>query len=51
MRQEFPQRPVFTSRRMEQQWNITRGIKMVRGGLFVAEVVWFFNVSTHALFE
>ena len=50
MKCELPQRPVFTSRRMEQQWNRIQGVKMVRNGIPVAEVARFFSVPTRAAF-
>lgn len=50
MKYDLPQRPVFTSRRMEQQWNRIQGVKMMRSGIPVAEVARFFNVSTRAVF-
>lgn len=47
----FPDRPVFTSRRMEQQWSRVQGVKMVRSGFSATEVARFFNVSTRAVFQ
>ena len=46
-----PPKPVFFSRRLEQQWSRIQGVKMVRSGLSVAEVAQFFNVSTRAVFQ
>ncbi|MBS0468323.1 MAG: helix-turn-helix domain-containing protein, partial [Proteobacteria bacterium] len=50
MKHELPQKPVFTSRRMEQQWNRIQGVKMVRSGWPVSEVAHFFSFSTRAVF-
>lgn len=51
MKQQFPSKPIFTSRRMEQQWSRMQGIKMVRSGFSVSEVAQFFDVSTRAVFK
>ena len=51
MKSEISNKPVFTSRRMEQQWSRMQAIKMVRGGLSVPEVATFFNVTTRAVFK
>jgi transposase len=43
------QKPVFTSRRMEQQWNRMQGVKMVRSGTAMKDVAQFFGVSVQAV--
>ncbi|RMX10512.1 helix-turn-helix domain-containing protein, partial [Vandammella animalimorsus] len=47
---DLPKKPVFTSRRMEQQWNRMQGVKMVRSGWRVGDVAKFFGVSDRAVF-
>lgn len=51
MNKDFLQKPVFTSRRMEQQWSRMQGVKMVRSGYSVADVAALFCVSTRAVFN
>jgi len=51
MKQDPQNKPVFASRRMEQQWSRMQGIKMVRSGISVSEVAEFFGVSTRAVFK
>ncbi len=48
---QLPNKPVFTSRRMEQQWSRMQGVKMVRSGFSVSDVAHFFGVSTRAVFK
>jgi transposase len=43
------QKPVFTSRRMEQQWNRMQGVKLVRSGVAMKDVARFFEVSVPAV--
>jgi transposase len=45
------QKPVFSSRRMEQQWSRMQGVKMVRSGYSVSDVADFFKVSTRSVFK
>jgi transposase len=51
MNQHFPQKPVFTSRRMEQQWSRMQGVKLVRSGHSVDDVAEFFGVSRRAVYQ
>lgn len=51
MKIELPQKPMFTSRRMEQQWNRIQGVKMMREGYSAGEVAALFEVSTRAVFK
>ena len=45
-----PNKPVFTSRRHEQQWIRMQAVKMVRSGSSVSDVAKFFEVTTRAVF-
>ncbi len=47
----IPQKPVFTSRRMEQQWIRMQGVKMVRSGMPASDVARHFDVSVRAVFK
>ncbi|MEF8728172.1 MAG: helix-turn-helix domain-containing protein [Accumulibacter sp.] len=47
----IPPRPVFTSRRMEQQWIRMQGVKMVRSGMPASDVARHFDVSVRAVFK
>lgn len=40
-----PERQVFTSRRMEQQWMRMQGVQMVRSGMPESGVARYFDVS------
>lgn len=51
MKIKAPIKPVFTSPRMEQQWNRMQGIKMVKTGWHVTDVAEFFGVSRRAVFK
>lgn len=51
MKSEVPQAPIFSSRRMEQQWSRMQGVKMVRSGYAVSEVAELFGVSTRSVFK
>jgi len=44
-------RPVFTSRRHEQQWMRMQAVKMVKSGMTVSEVAVFFGVTTRSVFS
>ena len=46
-----PHEPIFTSRRMEQQWNRQQGVKMVKSGTPVKDVAKFFGVSVRSVFK
>lgn len=48
---KLPPKPVFTSRRMEQQWMRIQGVKMVRAGFAASAVAQFFGVSVRAVFK
>lgn len=48
---KLPPKPVFTSRRMEQQWMRMQGVKMVRAGIAATTVAQFFGVSVRAVFK
>jgi len=50
MEKYYPQKMIFTSRRMEQQWIRTQGVKMMREGFHAKDVADFFNVSTRAVY-
>jgi len=43
MEKYYPQKLIFTSPRMEQQWIRTQGVKMMREGFHAKEVADFFN--------
>jgi transposase len=45
------QKPIFSSRRMEQQWSRIQGVKMIRSGYCVSDVADFFKVSTRSVFK
>jgi transposase len=45
-----PNKPVFTSRRHEQQWIRMQAVKMVRSGSSVSDVAKLFEVTTRAVF-
>lgn len=51
MKIHLPQKPVFSSRRMEQQWNRMQGVKMMREGYSASDVASLFGVSTRAVFK
>jgi transposase len=51
MNKDSPQKPVFTSRRMEQQWSRIQAVKMVRSGHSVDEVAELFKVSRRAVYQ
>jgi transposase len=51
MNQNFPVKPIFTSRRMEQQWSRMQGVKMVRSGHSVDEVAKLFEVTRRAVYQ
>jgi transposase len=44
-------RPIFTSRRHEQQWMRMQAVKMVKSGMTVSEVAVFFDVTTRSVFS
>ena len=44
------QKPVFVSRRAEQQWNRMQGVKMYRSGVPAADIARHFDVSPRAVF-
>jgi transposase len=44
-------KPVFHSRRLEQQWNRLQGVKMVRSGYSVSDVAELFGVSIRSVFK
>ena len=44
-------KPVFTSRRMEQQWVRMQAVKMIDFGMTVSNVARFFQVTTRAVFK
>jgi len=46
-----PESPVFTSRRIEQQWIRMQGVKMVRAGMPESDVARYFHVSMRAVFK
>jgi transposase len=45
------QKPMFASRRMEQQWNRMQDVKIVRSGLAAQDVTSFFGVSTRSVLK
>jgi transposase len=45
------QKPVFTSRRMEQQWSRIQGVKMARSGIMAKDIAEFFGVSVRSVFK
>jgi transposase len=45
------EKPVFVSRRMEQQWMRMQAVKMARSGMGVPEIAKFFNVSIRSIFK
>ncbi|MCM8641536.1 helix-turn-helix domain-containing protein [Accumulibacter sp.] len=47
----MPQRPVFTSKRMEQQWVRMQGVKMMRAGMPASHVAHHLDVSVRAVFK
>jgi transposase len=51
MKNIYPEKPVFASRRLEQQWIRMQAVKMVRSGFTVTEVAEFFQVTTRAVFN
>lgn len=52
MNQSTPDaKPVFVSRRMEQQWMRMQAVKMARSGMGVPEIAKFFNVSIRSIFK
>ena len=48
---ENSSKPVFTSRRMEQQWQRMQGVKMVRAGIPARVVAEQFSVSARVVFK
>lgn len=44
-------KPVFPSRRIEQQWNRLQAVKMAKAGIPVAEIALFFEVSVRAVYQ
>ncbi len=44
-------KPVFPSRRIEQQYNRTQAVKMSKTGMPVADIARYFGVSTRAVFQ
>jgi len=50
MKKYYPQKLVFTSRRMEQQWIRTQGVKMMSEGFRAKEVANFFEVSVRSVY-
>jgi transposase len=50
MTHELPSKPIFVSRRMEQQWSRMQGIKMVKSGMPVDDVAKFFGVSRRSVY-
>jgi transposase len=46
----IPAKPVFTSRRAEQQWMRMQGVKMMRSGFMAKEVAELFGVSIRSVF-
>ena len=46
-----PSKPVFTSRRHEQQWIRMQAVKMVKSGTSVGDVAKFFDVTTRSVFS
>lgn len=44
-------KPVFVSRRMEQQWMRMQAVKMARAGMGASEIAKFFDVSIRAVFK
>ncbi|QKS31665.1 MAG: IS630 family transposase [Candidatus Accumulibacter similis] len=47
----MPQRPVFSSKRMEQQWVRMQGVKMMRAGMPASHVAHHLDVSVRAVFK
>lgn len=45
------EKPVFVSRRMEQQWMRMQAVKMARNGMGVPEIAKFFGVSIRSIFK
>lgn len=50
MNNSFSEKPVFTSPRMQQQWNRMQAIKMSRAGVPARRIAEVFGVSTRAVF-
>ena len=51
MNYENLSRPVFTSRRMEQQWQRMQGVKMIQAGISARTVAEHFSVSVRVVFK
>jgi transposase len=51
MNTEFDTRPVFTSRRKEQEHNRMQAVKMYRKGISAADIAQIFEVSPRAVFQ
>jgi transposase len=51
MNTEFDNRPIFTSRRKEQEHNRMQAVKMYRKGMSVADIAQIFEVSPRAVFQ
>ena len=51
MQNKVNSKPLFTSRRNEQQWIRMQAVKMSRKGLSVAHIADFFEVSDRAVFK
>lgn len=49
-KQQTP-KPIFTSRRIEQQWMRMQAIKMAKNGWAVSEIAKFFEVTNRAVFK
>jgi transposase len=45
------QKPVFVSRRAEQQWQRMQGVELVKAGYHVNDVAKLFSVSSRAVFQ
>lgn len=51
MRKDLPPKPVFTSRRMEQQWTRMEGVRLMREGYSSGDVAQILGVTTRAVFK
>lgn len=49
--EHIPQKPVFSSRRLEQQWMRTQAVQWVRSGLAPTDVARHFGVTVRAVFK
>jgi len=44
-------KPVFTSRRAEQQWNRMQAVKLAKAGFQTSDIARFFDVSVRAVYQ